>query len=105
MPIETVIKLHQTGVWLVVASAITLIVATTVAVRLVPSFVLPLLVVAWVCGLAGFAIVCYVQPSAVNILLAVLFLTSAGFHGWRIVKRIRAAASSSCNDPTHHHSS
>jgi len=45
-----------------------------------------------------------VQPSAVNILLAVLFLASAGFHGWRIVKRIRAA-SSSCNDPTHNHSS
>ncbi|HPU86284.1 MAG TPA: hypothetical protein PLE60_13230 [Candidatus Latescibacteria bacterium] len=104
MPIETVIKIHQTGVWLVVASAIMLIVATTVAVRLAPGVVLPLLVVAWVCGLAGFAIVCYVQPSAVNILLAVLFLASAGFHGWRIVKRIRAA-SSSCNDPTHNHSS
>lgn len=107
MAIETAIKLHQTGVWLVLASAIILVVTTTLATRFIPRLVLPFLVVAWITGLAGFAAVCWVQPSFINIALGVLFLASAGFHGWRIAQRVRASSENPacCDDPTHHHTS
>jgi drug/metabolite transporter (DMT)-like permease len=102
MSFETGVMLSKVGIWLVLTSAIALVVTTTIAVRMLPRLVVPLLIVAWVCGIAGFAAVCVVMPTFVNIVLAVLFLASSIFHGLRIMKRVKKDAPC-CDDPTHHH--
>lgn len=86
---ETMHQLRSIGVALLLVAALLLLLINMVVARLSPRLVPALMVLVWLAGTLGFALVLIVDHSPFNVALAVLFVVVIGFHGWRIVKRSR----------------
>ncbi len=95
---ETVNQLRTAGVLLVLAAALVLLLINMVIMRAVPRLVLPLMVLVWTAGVVGFVLVLIVDHPLINVVLAVLFVVTIGFHGWRIVQRSRQTAEPQAED-------
>ena len=93
LPYTTVVMIAKTGLGLVIASAV-LFLGVFAAAKYAPRFLWYLLVPAWATGGLGFLIICVVDPSALNIALAVLFIIASVGQGYRIARRTREMSAS-----------
>jgi hypothetical protein len=90
---ELLNQVRTIGIALILAAALVLLLVNAVLLRLMPRVVLPTMVFVWLAGAVGFIMVLLTDHSPLNVLLAVLFLLSIGYHGSRIVARARRIAS------------
>ena len=82
---------YEIGLWLIAASAVMFLVAFG-AVKLLPGYVLHVIVPAWLLGATGFGIICIFDargPNWFNIGLGIMFLVATAGQGWRLFRRSR----------------
>lgn len=82
--------MYQVGTWIILATAVLLLVLTLGAKRLAPRLVYFALGISWMLGVVGFVLVCIADFTIVNVILAVLFIAAGIVHGIRLKRRADA---------------
>ena len=83
--------MYQVGMWMILATAVLLLVLTLGVTRFAPRMVFPALVITWTLGVIGFILVCIADFSIANVILAVLFTAAGIAHGMRLKRRAETA--------------
>ena len=83
--------MYQVGMWMILATAVLLLVLTLGVTRFAPRMVFPALVLTWTLGGVGFVLVCIADFTIANVILAVLFIAAGIAHGMRLKRRADAA--------------
>ena len=90
--------MYQVGTWMILATAVLLLVLTLGVSRFAPKLVLPALIITWTLGVVGFALVCIAEFTTANIILAVLFIAAGIAHGIRVKRRADARSTQPPSD-------
>jgi predicted RND superfamily exporter protein len=82
--------MYQIGTWMILVTAVLLLVLTLGVSRFAPRLVFPALVITWTLGVIGFFLVCIADFTIANVILAVLFIAAGIAHGIRLKRRAEA---------------